>query len=80
MDDFTELTQITFSDGRTFTRREHQILAMLAYGFNSDKIIADYLETSLRTVQNTAGEVRRRNGWRSRGEMARYYANQTGLY
>lgn len=76
--DFTDLRQYVGSDGKRLARREHQIIAMLAWGY-SDRVIADYLNSSTKAVQTIIRKLSRRYGW-TRRQMASYYANEIGLY
>lgn len=75
--DFTDLRQFTGKDGRIFHRREHQIMAMVAYGFG-DKVIADYLDSNVKAVQMIIYKILWRNNW-TRSQLARYYRSQIGL-
>ena len=75
--DFTELRDYVGSDGKRLTRREHQIIAMMAWGY-SDKVIADYLNSTTKAVQMVIVKIHRRYGW-TRRQMASYYANEIGL-
>lgn len=74
--DFTELRRYTVA-GKELTPREHQVVAMMAWGY-SDKIIADYLNSNVKAVQMVIMKVNRRYGW-DRKEMAKTYANEIGL-
>lgn len=51
------------------TRREKEVLALISL---SDKLIADVLSISYRTVVNTSVNIRRKTGCRSKGELIEY--------
>lgn len=70
--DFTELGHISCGDV-TLTPRQHQVLAMFASGFQSDRIVADYLGITAKYVQNLVADLKKQYGWQSRREMARAY-------
>lgn len=70
--DFTELGYITCGE-ITLTPRQHQVTAMFASGFQSDRIVADYLGITAKYVQNLVADLKKQYGWQSRREMARAY-------
>lgn len=70
--DFTELGPFTCGDV-TLTPRQHQVMAMFAFGFQSDRIVADYLNIKTKYVQAIVAELKKKYGWQTRRDMARAY-------
>lgn len=46
---------------------------MFAFGFLSDRIVADYLRIKAKNVQNIVADLRKEHGWQTRRDMARAY-------
>lgn len=70
--DFTDLGIFSCGDV-TLTPRQHQVVAMFAFGFLSDRIVADYLHIKAKYVQNIVAELKKEYGWQTRRDMARAY-------
>lgn len=70
--DFTELGPFTCGDV-ALSPRQHQVMAMFAFGFQSDRIVADYLNIKTKYVQAIVAELKKKYGWQNRREMGRAY-------
>ena len=70
--DFTDLGAFICGDV-TLTARQHQVVAMFAFGFLSDRIVADYLHIKAKNVQNIVADLKKEHGWQTRRDMARAY-------
>ena len=76
--DFDQLEAFA-ADGLELTPREHQVAAMLAYGFSDDRILADHLRISRKNVQAIVHTLKHKNGWQTRSQIARAYAQAADL-
>lgn len=70
--DFTELGSFTCGDV-ALSAKHHQVVAMFASGFQSDRIIADYLDIKTKYVQAIVAELKKKYGWQNRREIGRAY-------
>lgn len=70
--DFIELGPFTCGDV-VLSSRQHQVMAMFAFGFQSDRIVADYLNIKTKYVQAIVAELKKKYGWQNRREMGRAY-------
>jgi len=58
------------------SRREKEVLALISL---SDKLIAEVLHISYRTVVNTSVNIRRKTGCRCKAELSEYAAKALSL-
>jgi len=77
--DFTDLGPFVCRDF-TLSRRQHQVVAMLASGFQSDRIVADYLGIKIKYVQAIVADLKKTHGWQSRHQMVRLYQAMREAY
>jgi DNA-binding CsgD family transcriptional regulator len=75
MNDFCELKNICIGD-RALNRREHQVMAMYAYGFNDPAIIGDYLGLSRKDVSTYLSRLRHKFELPSYRGLARIYESK----